>query len=59
MQNYAVFQPMYRYFKQIAGADNGSYIYYWQSKGLPDEKIKLIQLKRLTQYYSKIKLLWY
>ena len=59
MQNYAVFQPMYRYFKQIAGADNGSYIYYWRSKGLPDEKIKLIQLKRLTQYYSKIKLLWY
>ena len=27
-QNYLVFQPMYRYFKQIAGVDNGSYIYY-------------------------------
>ena len=38
-QNYLVFQPMYRYFKIIAGVGNGSYIYYWQSKGLSDEKI--------------------
>ena len=38
-QNYLVFQPMYRYFKQIAGVGNGSYIYYWQSKGLSDGKI--------------------
>ena len=30
---------MYRYFKIIAGVGNGSYIYYWQSKGLSDEKI--------------------
>ena len=28
-QNYLVFQPMYRYFKQIAGVGNGSQIYYW------------------------------
>ena len=27
-QNYLVFQPMYRYFKQIAGVGNGNYIYY-------------------------------
>ena len=27
-QNYLVFQPMYRYFKIIAGVGNGSYIYY-------------------------------
>ena len=31
-QNYLVFQPMYRYFKMIAGVGNGSYIYYWKSK---------------------------
>ena len=30
---------MYRYFKIIAGVGNGSYIYYWQSKGLSDERI--------------------
>ena len=28
-QNYLVFQPMYRYFKAVAGVGNGSYIYYW------------------------------
>ena len=33
---------MYRYFKRIAGVGNGSYIYYWQSKGLSDEKINSI-----------------
>ena len=38
-QNYLVFQPMYRYFKIIAGVGNGSYIYYWKSKGLPQEII--------------------
>ena len=42
-QNYLVFQPMYRYFKRIAGVDNGSYIYYWQSKGLSDERINSIK----------------
>ena len=34
---------MYRYFKIIAGVGNGSYIYYWQSKGLFDEKINSIK----------------
>ena len=29
-QNYLVFQPIYRYFKIIAGVANGC---YWQSKG--------------------------
>ena len=37
-QNYLVFQPMYRYFKAVAGVGNGSYIYYWQFKGLSDER---------------------
>ena len=36
-QNYLVFQPMYRYFKRIAGVGNSIYIYYWESKGLSDE----------------------
>ena len=27
-QNYLIFQPMYRYFKQIAGVGNDNYIYY-------------------------------
>ena len=42
-QIYLVFQPMYRYFEQIAGVDNVSYIYYWQSKGLLDKKINSIK----------------
>ena len=42
-QNYLVFQPMYRYFKIIAGVGNGSYIYYWQSKGLSDERINSVK----------------
>ena len=41
-QNYLVFQPVYRYFKIIAGVGNGRYIYYWQSKGLSDERINSI-----------------
>ena len=42
-QNYIVFQPMYRYFKIISGVGNGSYIYYWESKGLSDERINSIK----------------
>ena len=30
---------MYRYFKIIVGVGNGSYIYYWQSKGLSGERL--------------------
>ena len=33
---------MYRYFERIAGVGNDSYIYYWQSKGLSDEKINSV-----------------
>ena len=29
---------MYKYYKGIAGVGNGNCIYYWQSKGLSDEK---------------------
>ena len=41
-QKYLVFQPMYIYFKRIGGVGNGNYIYYWQSKGLSDERINSI-----------------
>ena len=33
---------MYRYFIIITGVGNGSYIYYWQSKELSDERINSI-----------------
>ena len=39
-QNYLVFQPVYRYFKRIAGS--GNYIYFWKSKGLSDERFDSI-----------------
>ena len=42
-QNYLVFQARYRYFKVIAGVNNGSYIYYWKSKGLSDKRINSIK----------------
>ena len=42
-QNYLVLQPMCRYFKRIAGVGNGNYVYYWQSKGLSDERINSIK----------------
>ena len=35
---------MYRYFKRIAGVGNDSYIYYWKSKGLSDEKINSVNM---------------
>ena len=34
---------MLKYFKTIAGVGNGSYIYYWKSKGLSDERINSIK----------------
>ena len=34
---------MYRYLKRIAGVGNSNYIYYWQSKGLSDERINYIR----------------
>ena len=47
-QNYLVFQPMYRYFKIIAGVGNGSYIYYWQSKEFFDERINSITVSNYS-----------
>ena len=37
-----MFQPMYRYFKRIAGVGSGDYIYYWKSRGLSDENITVL-----------------
>ena len=34
---------MYRFLKMITGVGNGSYIYYWQSKRLSDEKTNSIK----------------
>ena len=34
---------MHRYFKRIDGVGSGDYIYYWQSKGLSDERINPIK----------------
>ena len=40
MQNYSVFQPMYKYFKRVIDSTNNTgYVHYWQSKGLSDGKI--------------------
>ena len=40
MQNYLVFQPIYKYFKRVIDSTNNTvYVHYWQSKGLSDEKI--------------------
>ena len=40
-QNYLVFQPVHKYL--IAAVGNGSYIYYWQLKGLSDTKLDYIR----------------
>ena len=29
---------MYRYFKKVSGVCSGSYIYFWKSEGLSDER---------------------
>ena len=33
---------MYKYFKRIEGVGSGNYIYFWKSKGLPNEKLNSI-----------------
>ena len=45
MQNYLVFQPMYKYFKRVIDScNNSAYVHYWQSKGLSDEKHLLVMI---------------
>ena len=38
-ENYLVFQPMYKYFKRVAGVGSGNNIYFWKSKGLSNGNI--------------------
>ena len=38
-QNYLIFQPIYRYFRNNIGAGSGNYIYFWKSIGLSDERL--------------------
>ena len=38
-QMYLVFQPIYRYFNKIRVFGSGDYLYFWKSKGLPNENI--------------------
>ena len=48
---------MQRYFKKLAGVVNGSYIYYWKSNGLSQERINYIKtyihsITPSSSYYS-------
>ena len=58
-QNYLVFQPVRKYL--IAGVGNGSYIYYWQFKGLSNTKLDYIRAPNysitpiLSYYGTKIR----
>ena len=60
-QNYLIFQPKCRIFKNIIGVGNGEYIYFWKSKGLSDERIDSITASNssitpeLSYYGSKIR----
>ena len=38
-QKYLVSLPIYRYFRKIMGVCSGSYIYFWKSMGLSDERL--------------------
>ena len=51
IQNYFVFQPIYRYFERAVGSDN--YIYYWTSKVLSDKNVTA----PTTSDYKLLKLL--
>ena len=57
MQNYLVCQPIKRYFKEIVGVGDVTYIYYWKSKGLSAEWINSIKTSDygITPYLSYYK----
>ena len=38
-QNYLVFQPLCRYYRKIIVVGSGTYIYFWKSIGLSDERL--------------------
>ena len=41
---------MHRYLKTIAGVGTGSYIYYWKSKRLSDERINSFKMPNLQTW---------
>ena len=43
-----MFQPINKYFKTIAGVGSGEYLYFWECKGLPNERVNRIK----TSNYS-------
>ena len=52
---------MQRYFKRIDSDSNANYVYYWKSKGLPDEKVNSIKatdygLTPYLDYYARNKI---
>ena len=58
-----IFQPIDRYFKRIIGDGSNEYIYFWQSKGLSDERIKSITTSNYNitpklSYFCKNKTQW-
>ena len=58
-----IFQPIDRYFKRIIGVGSNEYIYFWQSKGLSDERIKSITASNYNitpklSYFCKNKTQW-
>ena len=60
-QNYVEFQPIYRYFKRVAGVRRGSDIHFWKSKELSYERINCISASNdnitpeLSYYASEIR----
>ena len=43
-QNYLVFPLIQRCFERTDDVGNGTYVYYWKSKGMSDEKINSIKM---------------
>ena len=64
VQNYLVFQPIYRYFKRVIGVGTDNYIFFWNSKGLSDENMTTATTSdyklnpQLSYYGTKTKVLF-
>ena len=53
-QNYLVFQPMFKYFKIIAGVANGSHIYYWNLKDCLTKELILLKCFIMVLFHTQI-----
>ena len=52
-QNFLVLiQPLYRYFKRVAGVGSGNYIYFWKCKGLYDEILQFLLQLIIASFHS-------